>query len=134
MVDTNLSILIVDDYTTMLKIVGSLLRRCGFADIDVAHDGPAALAKLGAKSYQLVISDWEMGSMSGLELMQRVRSDPRFNNIRFILMSADARHSERASAAGADGFLGKPFSADSLAAKIKQMFAGSHADESQRTD
>jgi two-component system, chemotaxis family, chemotaxis protein CheY len=74
--DPSMPVLVVDDYSTMVRIIRNLLRQLGFSDVDDANDGAAALAKMHAKRYGLVISDWNMEPMSGYELLRQVRADP----------------------------------------------------------
>lgn len=112
-------ILIVDDYNTMIRILRNLLRQLGFTNIEEASDGRTALAKLRAKSYGLVISDTNMAPMTGGELLQRIRADDRTRATPFVMIANDA--SEGASAqsrAGASAYIVKPFTAQSLKAKL----------------
>ena len=74
--DPSMPVLVVDDYSTMVRIIRNLLRQLGFADVDDANDGAAALAKMHAKRYGLVISDWNMEPMTGYDLLRQVRADP----------------------------------------------------------
>lgn len=112
-------ILVVNDYNTMVRILRNLLRQLGFSNIDEANNGAAALTKLRAQPYQLVISDWNMTPMTGAELLQRVRADARLSSTRFMLVGAeDSEEMRRASRAGADAFLAKPFNAQSLKQKL----------------
>ncbi|MGA8819963.1 MAG: response regulator, partial [Xanthobacteraceae bacterium] len=78
--DPSMPVLVVDDYSTMIRIIRNLLRQIGFADVDDANNGAAALDKMRAKRYGLVISDWNMEPMTGYDLLQQVRSDPGFGN------------------------------------------------------
>lgn len=117
-VSMSMPILIVDDYNTMIRILRNLLRQLGFSNIDEASDGRTALAKLRAKDYQLVISDWSMEPMSGLELLQRVRADQRYCKTPFVMVANDGEESASANRAGASSYLVKPFTAQSLKAKL----------------
>ena len=108
-VSMTMPILIVDDYNTMIRIMRNLLRQLGFTNIDEANDGAAALAKMKAKDYGLVISDSYMAPMSGLELLQRVRADERTARTPFVMVAND--NDEGAEAQGASTFIVKPFSA-----------------------
>ena len=119
-VDKATRILVVDDYGTMIRIVRNLLRQLGFDDIDDASDGADALAKLRSKTYGLVISDWMMEPMSGLELLERVRADPGLQALPFIMITAERRAGRIAEAerAGADAFIVKPLDAEALRDKI----------------
>jgi two-component system, chemotaxis family, chemotaxis protein CheY len=108
-------ILIVDDYNTMIRITRNLLRRLGFSNIDEACDGRTALAKLRAKDYALVISDWSMASMSGMELLRQVRADARIQHTPFVMVANDNEEGAQAqTGAGASSFIVKPFSAEAL--------------------
>ncbi len=91
-VNKNINILIVDDYTTKLRIIKNLLKQLGFNNVDEATDGTAALEKIKAKEYGLVISDWNMEPMTGLELLKQVRaSEAAFKNVPFIMVTAESK-------------------------------------------
>ena len=117
---SNLQILIVDDYKTMLRILHGLLREIGLSNVDEATNGEAALQLLGTKKYDLILSDWNMEPMSGLELLRAVRSNPRTKHIPFIFITAEAKveNVAVARAAGVSGYMIKPFNAVTLKAKI----------------
>jgi two-component system chemotaxis response regulator CheY len=119
-VDRTTPILVVDDYGTMVRIVRNLLRQLGFDDVDDAGDGAAALAKLQTKTYGLVISDWMMEPMNGLELLEQVRADPRLQTLPFIMITAERGVGRLAEAerAGADAYIVKPLDAQILRDKI----------------
>jgi len=119
--DLAMPILIVDDFQTMVRIVRNLLEQIGFQDIDDAPDGESALAKLKAKNYGLVISDWNMEPMSGFELVQLVRANPAFDAMRFIMITAESKTESviAAKRAGVDNYIVKPFNAQTLKAKIE---------------
>jgi two-component system chemotaxis response regulator CheY len=106
-------ILIVDDYNTMIRILRNLLRQLGFTNIDEANDGAAALAKMRAKNYALVISDAHMAPMTGLQLLERVRADERTNATPFVMLGSDPSDVEDAGV-GASAYIVKPFTAQSL--------------------
>jgi two-component system chemotaxis response regulator CheY len=111
-VSMTMPILIVDDYNTMIRILRNLLRQLGFSNIDEANDGAAALAKMRAKDYALVISDSHMSPMTGLEFLRRVRADERIAQTPFVIVAND--NSEGAEAQGASTYIVKPFSAQAL--------------------
>ncbi len=111
-------ILIVDDYNTMIRILRNLLRQLGFTHIDEASDGTTALTKLRAKDYQLVISDWDMAPMSGLELLRHVRAAERHSATPVVMVTKAAAAAEAANRAGASSYLVKPFSAQTLRTKL----------------
>jgi two-component system chemotaxis response regulator CheY len=130
--DPSMPVLVVDDYSTMVRIIRNLLRQLGFADVDEAHDGTAALAKMRARRYGLVISDWNMEPMSGFDLLQRVRSDPQLGATPFIMVTAESKTDNVIAArrAGVNSYIVKPFNAQTLKAKIEGVF-GADEDEQQ---
>lgn len=117
-------VLIVDDYTTMIRIIQNLLRQLGFEHIDNASDGTAALAKLRETRYDLVISDWNMEPMTGYELLQNVRADPDLNKTPFIMITAESKTENviAAKKAGVSNYIVKPFNAQTLKTKIDAIF------------
>ena len=123
-VDTTIPILIVDDYNTMIRIIRNLLRQLGFEHIDDATDGSAALAKMRARRYGLVISDWNMEPMTGYDLLQEVRSDPGLSQTPFIMVTAESKTENviAAKKAGVSNYIGKPFNAQTLKTKIDAVF------------
>ena len=114
-VSMTMPILIVDDYNTMIRILRNLLRQLGFTNIDEANDGAAALAKMRAKDYALVISDAYMTPMNGVELLAQVRADERTAETPFLMVAGDA---DEDAATGAADTIMKPFTAQSLKAKL----------------
>jgi two-component system, chemotaxis family, chemotaxis protein CheY len=121
-VSMTMPILIVDDYNTMIRILRNLLRQLGFTNIDEACDGGAALAKLRAKDYALVISDTNMAPMSGVELLQRVRADDRTKATPFVMIANDpSEGADAQTRAGASNYILKPFTAQSLKAKLEPV-------------
>ncbi|HYD72293.1 MAG TPA: response regulator [Candidatus Binatia bacterium] len=112
-VSMTMPILIVDDYDTMIRILRNLLRQLGFTNIDEANDGAAALAKMRAKDYALVISDAHMTPMNGAELLAHVRAEERTAKTPFLMVAGDADEG-----AGACDTIMKPFTARSLKAKL----------------
>lgn len=113
-------ILIVDDYSRMLRIIRNLLRQLGYEQVEEAADGASALDKLRQKPFGLVIADWNMEPMSGLELLREVRDDPALAATPFIMITAEARAAKIAEAqrAGVSGYIIKPFGAEALSLKI----------------
>ena len=91
-------VLVVDDYSTMIRIIRNLLKQLGFDNIDDASDGSAALNKMRGKKYGLVISDWNMEPMTGYELLKEVRSDPGLNKTPFIMVTAESNRPDRIAA------------------------------------
>jgi two-component system chemotaxis response regulator CheY len=123
--DPSMSVLVVDDYSTMIRIIRNLLRQIGFADVDDANNGAAALDKMRVKRYGLVISDWNMEPMTGYDLLQQVRSDPGLGNTPFIMVTAESKTENviAAKKAGVNNYIVKPFNAQTLKAKIEAVFA-----------
>jgi len=118
-------VLVVDDYSTMVRIIRNLLRQLGFADIDDAPDGAAALTKMHLKRYGLVISDWNMEPMTGFELLREMRADPELGDTPFIMVTAESKTENVIAArkAGVNNYIVKPFNAQTLKAKIEAVFA-----------
>ena len=119
-VDKSTPILVVDDYRTMVRIVRNLLHQLGFENVDDAGDGESALARLRERAYGLVISDWMMEPMSGIDLLRQVRADPGLKALPFIMITAESRKDRVALAeqAGADAYIVKPFNAQALSDRI----------------
>jgi two-component system chemotaxis response regulator CheY len=124
--DLSMPILVVDDYSTMIRIIRNLLKQLGFENVDEASDGSAALAKLQTKRYGLVISDWNMEPMTGYELLKKVRSDPSLSSTPFIMVTAESKTENVVAAkqAGVNNYIVKPFNADTLKTKIEAVFGG----------
>ncbi|EIM24946.1 response regulator [Microvirga lotononidis] len=124
--DLSTPVLVVDDYQTMVRILRNLLKQIGFNDVDDASDGQAALEKLRARKYGLVISDWNMAPMTGYELLQHVRSDAELNSLPFIMVTAEAKTENVVAAkkAGVNNYIVKPFNAETLRTKISAVFNG----------
>ena len=122
-VDRNLSILIVDDYKTMLRIIRNLLHQLGFSNVDEAADGAAALARIRERPYGLVISDWNMQPMTGIELLREVRADAGLKATPFIMITAESKTENviAAKVAGVSNYIVKPFNAETLKAKIASV-------------
>ena len=124
-VDLNMNVLIVDDYKTMLRIIRNLLKQLGFDNIDEAMDGTEALGKLKEKGYGLVISDWNMEPMTGLELLQKVRGGEANENtdVPFIMVTAESKTENVVAAkqAGVNNYIVKPFNAETLKQKISSV-------------
>jgi len=114
-------ILVVDDSSTMRKIIRNLLLEIGFSQIDEAGDGGLALSKLRTGHFNLIISDWEMVRMSGLDLVQQVRNDARLNSLPFIMVTAEAGAQKITAAkqAGVTNYVVKPFNAQTMRQKIE---------------
>jgi two-component system, chemotaxis family, chemotaxis protein CheY len=123
--DFSMPVLVVDDYSTMLRIIRNFLRQLGFADVDGASDGSAALQMMHERDYGLVISDWNMAPMNGYDLLREVRADGGLSRTPFIMVTADGSrdHEEQAKQAGVSNYMLKPFNAVTLRSKIETSFA-----------
>src|ERR1700694_4716379 len=123
-VDVSIPVLIVDDYTTMIRIITNLLRQLGFEHIDEANDGTAALEKMRMRKYGLVISDWNMEPMTGYDFLQEVRADPNLATTPFIMITAESKTENviAAQKAGVNNYIVKPFNAATLKSKIEAVF------------
>jgi two-component system chemotaxis response regulator CheY len=119
-IDLTMPILVVDDYPTMIRIVSNLLRQLGFCNIDSALNGEAALELMGNRRYGLVLSDWNMEPMTGLDLVKAVRGDERLNDTPFIMVTAESKPENviTAKLAGVDSYIVKPFNAETLKRKL----------------
>src|SRR6185369_10088692 len=122
-VDMNMNILIVDDYKTMLRIIRNLLKQLGFNNVDEATDGSMALQKLRDKDYGLVISDWNMEPMTGIQLLREVRADAQLKNLPFIMITAESKTENVVAAkeAGVNNYIVKPFNAATLKTKLSSV-------------
>ena len=122
--DLSMPILVVDDYSTMIRIIRNLLKQLGFENVDEASDGSAALAKMQTKRYGLVISDWNMEPMTGYELLKEVRADPGLNKTPFIMVTAESKTENviAAKKAGVNNYIVKPFNAATLKTKMEAVF------------
>lgn len=116
-------LLVVDDFATMRRIVGNLLREAGATHILEAENGAEALRKLETNDVGFVISDWNMPRMNGLELLQAVRASEQLKHLPFLLITAEARKENiiDAAQAGADGYIVKPFTVATLREKIEAI-------------
>lgn len=126
MLDKNCRILSVDDFSTMRRIVKNILRQLGYTNVDEAENGAAALSTLKEKKYDLVISDWNMPVMTGIELLKSVRADPSLKATPFLMVTAEAEKSQVVEAieAGVNSYILKPFTAKLLEEKLQAMFPG----------
>lgn len=120
-VDKNMQILVVDDYQTMIRIIKNLLKQLGFINIDEATDGGMALEKIAAKQYGLIISDWNMEPMTGLDLLKDIRG--KGNKVPFIMVTAESKTENVLAAreAGVNNYIVKPFNADTLKTKLTSV-------------
>jgi two-component system chemotaxis response regulator CheY len=119
-VSRSMNVLVVDDYKTMIRIVRGLLEQLDFRNVDEAMDGPTALQRLQEKEYGLILSDWNMAPMTGIDLLRTVRAEPRTKAIPFIMVTAEAKTENVVAAkqAGASNYVIKPFTLDMLKQKL----------------
>ena len=122
--DLSVPILVVDDYSTMVRIIRNLLKQLGFENVDEANDGSTALAKMQNKRYGVVISDWNMEPMTGYDLLREVRADPSLSMTPFIMITAESKTENviAAKKAGVNNYIVKPFNAATLKTKIEAVF------------
>ncbi len=122
-VDKNMKILIVDDYKTMLRILRNLLRQLNFNNIDEATDGSMALQKLRQDTFGMVISDWNMEPMTGIQLLREVRADDGLKHLPFIMITAESKSENviAAKEAGVSNYIVKPFNAETLKTKMASV-------------
>jgi two-component system, chemotaxis family, chemotaxis protein CheY len=122
--DLKMKIMVVDDFSTMRRIVKNLLKQLGFENMDEAEDGEQALAKLRNGKFHFIISDWNMPNMTGIELLKNVRSDPELKGIPFLMVTAEADKEKVVEAikAGVNNYILKPFTAESLKEKMDKIF------------
>jgi two-component system chemotaxis response regulator CheY len=120
----NMRVVIVDDYTTMLRILRNLLRQLEINNVEEASDGDSAFQLLQKNPPDLVISDWNMAPVTGLDLLRRVRADAKLKHIPFIMVTAESKTENviAAKQAGVSNYIVKPFNADTLRAKIVSVF------------
>ena len=130
--NTSLPILVVDDNRTMVRITTELLRQVGYLNVDGAADGSQALAMAAKKTYDLVISDWNMAEVSGLDLLRALKPAAGDQRPRFIMATAESKTDRivQARVAGADAYIVKPFTAQTLRVKIESLFPRQPAPES----
>jgi len=124
MPDLNARILVVDDFSTMRRIVKGILKRLGYREIDEAEDGQMALKRLKEMRYHLVICDWNMPVMTGLDLLKAVRSDDDLRGIPFLMVTAEAKKENILAAiqAGVSNYIVKPFTEEILSKKLEEIF------------
>jgi two-component system chemotaxis response regulator CheY len=124
MADKNLKFLVVDDFSTMRRIVRNLLKELGYANVDEAEDGVAALQKLRGGNFQFVVTDWNMPNMTGIELLRAIRADGALKHLPVLMITAEAKKENiiEAAQAGASGYIVKPFTAATLEEKLSKIF------------
>lgn len=122
--DKGIRILIVDDFSTMRRIVKNLLNDLGFTNTTEADDGTTALIELHKNKYDLVITDWNMPGMPGIDLLKAIRADAALSKIPVLMVTAEAKREQiiEAAQAGVNGYIIKPFTAATLEDKINKIF------------
>ncbi len=126
-IDRSMPVLVVDDYGTMINVIRSQLRQLGFVDIDEANSGAEALTKMCVRRYGLILSDWHMEPITGLDLLIAIRGDVSLKQTPFIMVTGESRSESviAAKKAGVNGYIVKPFTSQMLKAKIESVFATS---------
>lgn len=124
MANPNTKFLVVDDFSTMRRIVRNLLKELGYNNVDEAEDGVVALGKLKGGGFEFVVSDWNMPNMDGLTLLQHIRADAELAKIPVLMVTAEAKKENiiAAAQAGANGYVVKPFTAATLDEKLSKIF------------
>ncbi|RJX30843.1 MAG: chemotaxis protein CheY [Oxalobacter sp.] len=124
MADPKTKFLVVDDFSTMRRIVRNLLKELGYAEVDEAEDGVQALQKLRSEKYDFVVSDWNMPNMDGLEMLKQIRADSALSKLPVLMVTAEAKKENiiAAAQAGANGYVVKPFTAATLDEKLSKIF------------
>jgi two-component system chemotaxis response regulator CheY len=122
--DLNMKVLIVDDFATMRKIVRNILKQIGFTNIAEADDGNTGLKALQKEKFDLVLCDWNMPEMPGIDLLRAVRSDDALKDIPFVMVTAEAQKDNIVEAVkeGVSNYIIKPFTADTVHEKLKKVF------------
>lgn len=122
--DKGMKILIVDDFSTMRRIIKNLLRELGFNNTNEADDGSTALPMLKNGGFDFLVTDWNMPNMEGIELLKAVRADPMLKSLPVLMVTAEAKRDQivEAAQAGVNGYIVKPFTAETLKEKIDKIF------------
>ncbi|MEM9102075.1 MAG: chemotaxis response regulator CheY [Pseudomonadota bacterium] len=122
--DKNMKILVVDDFSTMRRIVKNLLRDLGFTNTQEADDGNTALPMLKSGGFDFLVTDWNMPGMQGIDLLKNVRADPELKSLPVLMVTAEAKREQivEAAQAGVNGYIVKPFTAGTLKEKIDKIF------------
>ena len=123
--DKNMNILVVDDFSTMRRIVKNLLVEIGFSNIEEADDGKTALPILENGGIDFLVTDWNMPGMAGIDLLKAVRANPALSSLPVLMVTAEAKREQimEAAEAGVNGYVVKPFTADTLQEKVDKVFA-----------
>ncbi len=120
---TAMKFLVVDDFSTMRRIVRNLLKELGYVNVEEAEDGVEGLSKLRAATFDFVVSDWNMPNMDGLTMLQNIRADPALKHLPVLMVTAEAKKENivAAAQAGASGYVVKPFTAATLDEKLTKI-------------
>jgi two-component system chemotaxis response regulator CheY len=123
-VDFNMKVLVVDDFSTMRRIVKNTLRQIGFTQIEEAEDGQKAFDRLMSEKFDFVVSDWNMPNMTGIDLLRKVRAEPTLKHLPFLMVTAEAKQENVVEAikAGVSNYIVKPFTVATLQEKIAKIF------------
>jgi two-component system chemotaxis response regulator CheY len=124
--DLNMKVLIVDDFATMRRILRNILKQIGFTNITEADDGSTALKELKKEKYDLILCDWNMPEMPGIDLLNAIRADGELKGIPFVMVTAEAQKDNIVGAvkAGVNSYVVKPFTAETINEKLKKVFGG----------
>ncbi len=124
MTNAKLKILVVDDFSTMRRLIRTILKQLGFEDVDEAQDGEHALAKLRGGDYGFMVSDWNMPNMDGLELLKTIRKDPALKGLPVLMVTAEAEREQVVNAirAGVNNYMVKPFTVETFKEKMDRIF------------
>lgn len=116
--------LVVDDFSTMRRIIRNLLKELGFCNVQEAEDGVEALKRLRSEPFDFVVSDWNMPNMTGIQLLSEIRKDAKLKNLPVLMVTAEAKRENiiKAAQTGASGYVVKPFTAATLDEKLKKIF------------
>ena len=122
--DKNMKILIVDDFSTMRRIIKNLLRDLGFNNTQEADDGSTALPMLQKGDFDFVVTDWNMPGMQGIDLLKAIRADDSLKHLPVLMVTAEAKREQiiAAAQAGVNGYVVKPFTAATLKEKLYKIF------------
>lgn len=124
--DLNMNVLVVDDFATMRRIIKNVLKQIGFTNISEADDGKSALKVLTDETFDLILCDWNMPEMSGIELLEKMKSDDQLKGIPFVMITAETKKDNiiEAVKAGVSNYIVKPFTAEIVEEKLKKVFKG----------
>ncbi len=124
MADKNIKFLVVDDFSTMRRIVRNLLKELGYTNVDEAEDGSVGLQKLKGGDFQFVVTDWNMPVMTGIDMLKAIRADPTLKHLPVLMITAEAKKENiiEAAQSGASGYIVKPFTAATLEEKLGKIF------------